>query len=137
MRRLSAAGMPTGVFLAPILPGITDAPESIDAVAAAAKAHGAVSFGSAVLRLAPLVKEPYLAFVAETFPEFLPRYEGAYAGTNIMSDYQIAIERRVARSRERRGFVEDAMQSRRKEARKSMRIAALVTVESGQLALPL
>src|SRR5215213_6829939 len=31
MRQLSDAGIPTGVFLAPILPGITDSAESIDA----------------------------------------------------------------------------------------------------------
>src|SRR5215217_1534638 len=41
LRRLSEAGVPTGVFLAPILPGITDATDAIEAVAAAAKARGA------------------------------------------------------------------------------------------------
>src|SRR4051794_39832062 len=51
LRRLSSEGVRCGVFLAPILPGITDSAESIEAVAAAAKAHGATSFGSAVLRL--------------------------------------------------------------------------------------
>src|SRR5215218_10656254 len=71
MRRLSNEGVRCGVFLAPILPGITDATDSVDAVAAAAKAHGAASFGSAVLRLAPLVKEHYLSFVRETFPALL------------------------------------------------------------------
>jgi DNA repair photolyase len=136
--RLSSSGVPCGVFLAPILPGITDATESIDAVAAAAKAHGAASFGSAVLRLAPQVKEHYLAFVSEAFPDLLPRYERAYAGTNISSDYQTAIERRVARVRERHGFAEDAMHSRRIEAsNQSLRIAAPVGMSSGQLALPL
>src|SRR5215207_1917656 len=65
MQRLSEAGVPCGVFLAPILPGITDSVESIEAVAATAKALGAASFGSAVLRLAPQVKEHYLAFVSE------------------------------------------------------------------------
>jgi DNA repair photolyase len=109
---LADAGIACGVFLAPILPGITDAAASIDAVAAAAKAHGAVSFGSAVLRLAPQVKEHYFAFVSETFPDLLPRYERAYAGTNISSDYQTAIERRLARTRERHGFTEDAMHRR-------------------------
>src|ERR687898_1300018 len=113
MRRLSEAGVPCGVFLAPILPGITDSVESIDAVAAAARAHGAASFGSAVLRLAPLVKEHYFGFVAETFPDLLPRYERAYTGTNISSDYQAAIQRRLTRIRERHGFVDDAMQERR------------------------
>jgi DNA repair photolyase len=137
MRRLSDAGVPCGVFLAPILPGITDTVASIEAVAAAAKAHGAASFGSAVLRLAPQVKEHYLAFVSETFPDLLPRYERAYAGTNISSDYQAAMERRLARIRERHGFVEDAMHSRWDEANRLMQIAAPVAMGSRQLALSL
>ena len=73
----------------------------------------------------------------QTFPDLLPRYERAYAGTNISSDYQTAIERRLARIRERQGFVEDAMQSRRVAAASSMRIAAPESVGPGQLALPL
>jgi DNA repair photolyase len=137
MQQLSNASVPCGVFLAPILPGITDTVESIDAVAAAAKAHGAVSFGSAVLRLAPQVKEHYLGFVSKTFPDLLPRYERAYAGTNISSDYQAAIERRLARIRERHGFVTDAMQHRREEAVVPMRTTQSVMAHMGQLALPL
>jgi DNA repair photolyase len=134
---LREAGIPTGVFLAPILPGITDSAESIEAVAAAAKHHGAASFGSAVLRLAPLVKEHYLGFVAETFPELLPRYERAYCGTNISSDYQTAIERRLARTRERHGFAEDAMHNRTDNAGGGMPIPAPPMVPTEQLALPL
>src|SRR5215211_2983653 len=133
MQRLTEAGIPCGVFLAPILPGITDTLESIDAVAAAAKAQGAASFGSAVLRLAPQVKEHYLAFVSATFPDLLPRYERAYTGTNISSDYRTAIERRVARIRERHGFSEHAMHRRRDEAGGSMYIAEPMAVRSGQL----
>jgi DNA repair photolyase len=137
LQRLSEVGVPCGVFLAPILPGITDAAESIDAVAAEARAHGAVSFGSSVLRLAPVVKEHYLGFVKSTFPDLLARYERAYARTNISSDYQVAIERRLARIRERHGFVEDAMHSRRDEAGGAMSIAVPPMIQNGQLALPL
>ena len=137
LRHLTDAGVPCGVFLAPILPGITDSVESLEAVAAAAKDHGAVSFGSAVLRLAPLVKEHYLGFVAATFPDLLPRYERAYAGTNIASGYQAAIDRRLARIRERHGFVEDAMHNRTDNAGGGMPIPAPPMVPTGQLALPL
>jgi DNA repair photolyase len=137
LRQLSEAGIPTGVFLAPILPGIPDSADSIGAVAAAAKAHGAASFGAAVLRLAPQVKEHYLAFVSETFPDLLPRYERAYAGTNISSDYQTAIDRRLARVQERQGFSDDAMQGRWNDARTPVRTAEPVMVKTGQLVLPL
>jgi DNA repair photolyase len=137
LRQLSEAGIPTGVFLAPILPGITDTVESIDAVAAAAKSHGAASFGSAVLRLAPLVREHYLGYVAATFPQLLARYERAYGGTNIASEYQASIERRLAGIRERHGFANDAMQGRRNDAVTLIRSAEPLMVRSGQLALPL
>jgi DNA repair photolyase len=137
LQRLADAGIACGVFLAPILPGITDAAASIDAVAAAAKAHGAVSFGSAVLRLAPQVKEHYLAFVSETFPDLLPRYERAYAGSTIAPDYQVVIEWRLARIRECYGFAQDAMHRRQGEATSAMRIAVPESGRAGQLALPL
>lgn len=137
LRRLSESGVRCGVFLAPILPGLTDSAESIEAVAAAARAHGAASFGAAVLRLAPQVKEHYLAFVRETFPELLPRYERAYAGTTISTDYQSVIDRCVARVRERQGFSDDAMQRRRDEATSTMRIPEPVIVGTELLALPL
>src|SRR5215217_1541403 len=137
LRQLSEAGIPTGVFLAPILPGITDSAESIDAVAAAAKAHGAASFGSAVLRLAPQVKEHYFGFIESSFPDLLPRYERAYAGTNIAADYQAAIERCLARVRERHGFAEDTMQGRRDDTATPTHNARPLLVRSGQLALPL
>ena len=131
------AGILCGVFLAPILPGITDSVESVEAVAAATKAHGAASFGSAVFRLAPDVKEHYFGFVSETFPELLSRYERAYIGTNIASEYQAAVERRLVQIRQRHGFVEDAMHGRRVEGAPSLPIAVPPTVRTGQLALPL
>src|SRR5215217_8003575 len=137
MRRLANQGVRCGVFLAPILPGLTDSAASIEAVAAAAKAHGAATFGSAVLRLAPQVKEHYFGFVASSFPDLLPRYERAYAGTNIASDYQAAIERCLARVRERHGFAEDTMQGRRDDTATPTHNARPLLVRSGQLALPL
>jgi DNA repair photolyase len=137
LRRLADAGIPCGIFLAPILPGITDSIESIDAVAAAAKAHGAGSFGSAVLRLAPDVKEHYFSFVAETFPDLLPRYERAYAGTNISSEYQAVIEPRLARVRERHGFAQDAMHRRGSSHGVSMLATGAATHRIEQLSLPL
>ncbi len=137
LRRLSEAGIACGVFLAPILPGISDSAASIDAVAAAAKAHGAVSFGSAVLRLAPDVKEHYFSFVAETFPDLLPRFERAYAGTNVAADYQAAIERRLARVRQRHGFVEDAMHRREANDDAARPATGMASDRNGQLSLPL
>ena len=135
LQRLSGAGVRTGVFLAPILPGITDSGESIEAVAAAAREHGASAFGSSALRLAPVVKEHYLGFVAQVFPALLPRYERAYAGTTIAPDYLRAIERRLAEIRQRHGFGDDAMGDRSLRRADAAR-GATVTGKTGQLALP-
>jgi DNA repair photolyase len=133
LRRLREAGVPCGVFLAPVLPGITDTADSIESVAAAARAHGALTFGASVLRLAPLVKEHYLAVIAERFPHLLPRYERAYTRTNIAADYQTVIARRVAAIGSRYGFDENAMQRRR--PREELRGPARGSI--GQLVLPL
>ncbi|MDP9469096.1 MAG: radical SAM protein [Chloroflexota bacterium] len=135
MQRLVEAGVPCGVFLAPILPGITDSRESIEAVAKAAKEHGATTFGTSVLRLAPFVKEHYFGFVAATYPDLLPRYERAYQGTNASADYLVALERRIAHIRSRHGFGPDTM--RRPDPPAHAPVSAMSAPPCGQLALPL
>jgi DNA repair photolyase len=113
MRKLANAGVPSGVLLAPILPGITDTVDSIEAVARAAAANGAMWFGSSVLRLRPIVKEHYLSYVAEKFPELLERYERTYHIANAPKPYQAALTARVDTIRARYGFDEDSMRARR------------------------
>jgi DNA repair photolyase len=112
VRRLNAAGVPTGVLLAPILPGITDSEESIEAVVAAAAEYGAVSFGAGALRLAPGVREHYLGWLGATRPELVPRYERAYRGTYAPQEYQERLNERIDRLRARYGFAEDTMRQR-------------------------
>ena len=84
-----------------------------------------------------MVKEHFLGFVAETFPDLLPRYERAYTGTTISSDYQRVMERRIATIRARHDFIQDAMQDRRVDSAPSVRIVGPVLPKPGQLALPL
>jgi hypothetical protein len=84
-----------------------------------------------------MINEHFLAFVSETFPDLVPRYERAYAGTNISADYQTAIERRLARIRERRGFVEGAMNQRRVEIGNNPTGAKPVSNDVGRATLPL
>lgn len=109
MQRLSAAGVPAGVLLAPVLPGITDAAASIEAVARAARDHGALTFGSNALRLAPPVKDHFLGLVATDYPDLLARYQRAYTGANAPDAYQAALARRIEAIRSRHGFTDDVM----------------------------
>ena len=65
-----------------------------------------------MLRLARLVREQHLGGVAERFPTLLPRFERVFAGTNARPDDLAAMERPVARIRERHGFAGDAIVDR-------------------------
>jgi DNA repair photolyase len=104
MRALRAAGVTAGVMMAPILPGITDSAASIEAVAAAARAHNASSFTAVPLRLAPHVKEFYLGFIHDEYPELLRRYQRAYPGTHAPPEYRDRLGERIERIRRQYGF---------------------------------
>jgi DNA repair photolyase len=104
MRTLREAGVPAGVMMAPILPGLTDSEASIEAVAAAARDHNAAHLSAAPLRLAPHVKEFYMGFIGDEYPELLARYERAYPGAYAPPEYRDKLSQRVERIRERYGF---------------------------------
>ena len=107
MKRLVDAGVPCGVLMAPLMPRLNDSVESIESVAAAARANGAVALHVTALRLAPLVREHYMNHIAAEFPELLQRYEHAYVGTNAPTAYIQGIEERANRIREAYGFTEE------------------------------
>jgi DNA repair photolyase len=104
MRTLREAGVPAGVMMAPILPGLTDSAASIEGVAAAARAHGAAYFSATALRLAPHVKEFYLGFIDAEYPELLARYERAYPGAYAPPEYREKLNQRIERIRSEFGF---------------------------------
>jgi DNA repair photolyase len=104
MQVLRAAGVKAGVMMAPILPGITDSETSIEAVARAAREHDAAALAMAPLRLAPHVKEFYLGFIQDEYPDLMPRYKRAYPGTYAPMEYRDKLHERVQRIREAYGF---------------------------------
>jgi len=130
MRALRAAGVPAGVMMAPILPGLTDSAASIEGVAAAARDHDAAYFSTAALRLAPHVKEFYLGFIGDEYPDLLPRYQRAYPGTYAPPEYRARLHERVERIRASYGFAEHGQQRRTAEP-------PAVPRRGPQLALPI
>ena len=78
VRRLNEAGIPTGVLVAPVLPGLSDRPEQIDDVVGACIDAGAVSVSSVLLHLRPGVKQGYLDALRETHPQLLDSYQRLY-----------------------------------------------------------
>lgn len=67
IRELTAAGIPVGVAVAPVIPGLND--EEIPAILDAAAAAGAVASGYTVLRLPYAVKEIFSDWLETHFPD--------------------------------------------------------------------
>jgi DNA repair photolyase len=80
LRRLREAGIRVGVGMAPILPGLSDSPESMAAVIRAAREAGAISIWTELLHLRPGTREHFLAHLARDWPAERERYERLYAG---------------------------------------------------------
>lgn len=75
---LAAAGIDIGVGMAPILPGLSDQPEGIEAVVKAARAAGATGLWAGMLHLKDGTREHFMAVLARHWPELVPRYGRAY-----------------------------------------------------------
>jgi DNA repair photolyase len=81
---LNRAGIPTGVLVAPLMPGINDAPEQVEPLLEMATAAGARSIGGVALHLRGEVRDVFMGWLSSERPDLLPRYEelyrrGAYA----------------------------------------------------------
>jgi DNA repair photolyase len=97
VRTLTAAGLPCGVFLAPVLPGLTDDEESLDAAIGAIAAAGASGVTVLALHLRPGAREWFLAWLTREHPGLLPRYRELYRrGAYVPAEYKDWLSRRVA-----------------------------------------
>ncbi|HEY6488359.1 MAG: radical SAM protein [Terracidiphilus sp.] len=94
------AGLRAGVLCSPLMPGITDSPRSIGAVAKAAAAAGANFFAAGALFLKPCSLPTFLDFVGRHFPAQLEAYKQRY-GTNafVSPAYRKRVEDLVQRIR--------------------------------------
>jgi len=79
LSRLVEAGVRASVGMAPILPGISDAPSQLAEVIRAARGAGACGIWANVLFLRPGTREHFLENLARDWPEELARYEQLYA----------------------------------------------------------
>lgn len=78
VERLSAAGLRVSVAMAPILPGLSDRPEQLEAVVRAARDAGASHLWSGVLHLRDGTRQHFLDTLERYWPELLPRYLADY-----------------------------------------------------------
>jgi DNA repair photolyase len=82
MARLSAAGIRTGALMAPILPGLSDAPEQLRATVAAIEGAGGRLLGLGPLHLRPGVREHFLRWLAGHDRALHADYCRRYAATD-------------------------------------------------------
>ncbi|WP_108664556.1 radical SAM protein [Euzebya rosea] len=78
VRALNDAGIPTGVMVAPIMPGINDDPEQLAALATAAVAAGATHVTPIPLHLRPGVKAAFWPWLESTHPALVETYTELY-----------------------------------------------------------
>jgi DNA repair photolyase len=107
VRTLVEAGIPCGILMAPILPGISDAPEQLQAVVRAAADAGASHLSPITLHLRRGVKEEFMPWLEQTYPELVPDYRRMYRGASAPKAVQDAIGERVrAAKRRHRAFTD-------------------------------
>jgi DNA repair photolyase len=64
--------------MAPILPGLSDRPDQIEAVVKAARAAGATGLWAGMLHLKDGTRDHFMSVLGKHWPELVPRYEQAY-----------------------------------------------------------
>jgi DNA repair photolyase len=76
---LNRAGIPTGILIAPLMPGINDAPEQVERILELATEAGATSVGGIALHLRGEVRGIFFDWLRAHRPDLVPRYEQLYA----------------------------------------------------------
>jgi DNA repair photolyase len=76
---LNRAGIPCGILVAPLMPGINDAPEQVEPILELAAQNGATGAAGIALHLRPGVREVFMEWLRSQRPDLVPRYEQLYA----------------------------------------------------------
>jgi DNA repair photolyase len=105
LRQLREAGINAGVNCMPILPGLTDREEDLDALFGAAREAGAQWVAANVLFLMPASWKPFIAFLEEKSPKLVRQYREWYRGHGYATDaYKQELKERVERLRQKHGL---------------------------------
>jgi DNA repair photolyase len=78
LRRLTALGIPCGVLVAPVLPGLSDSEDQLRAVVEACADAGAVSITGVALHLRGTVRGHYFEWLADARPDLLDVHQARF-----------------------------------------------------------
>jgi len=76
---LNRAGIPTGVLIAPLMPGINDDPRQVEEILELCGEAGAVNIGGIPLHLRGEVRQIFFEWLRSYRPDLVARYEELYA----------------------------------------------------------
>ena len=95
VRKLNDAGIPCAVLVAPVLPGISDGKEQLREVVRAAVDAGATHIYPILLHLRPIVRDVYMQWLGETYPQLVTLYEDMYPRSYAAKAHQDALSSTV------------------------------------------
>jgi DNA repair photolyase len=105
LRTLSRAGVECGVALSPLMPGINDQSESVDAVAREARTAGARYLMGHPVFLQPSAAAVFLPFLDAEFPQLAGSYRPHFSRwARIRGEYPERVQKMVRQTRERHGL---------------------------------
>lgn len=109
VRRITDAGLPCGVMVAPVLPLLTDSVEALDALLGRIAAAGATGASVMALHLRPGTREWFLAWMEREHPELIEHYARLYRrGAYVEQAYRRTLAARVAPLLRRHGLAPTA-----------------------------
>ena len=93
---LNRIGIPTGVLIAPLMPGINDAPGQVEEIVRIADEAGATSIGGQALFLRGSTRDVFMDWLQAKRPDLIQRYEELYArGAYVPARERRALEARL------------------------------------------
>ena len=105
VRKLNEAGVPAGVICAPVVPGITDDPEALDALVRATKEAGGRYIYANPLFLKPCSAAIFLPFLEKEFPHLVENYRKRYTSRAFLpASYRKRISSLMSALRRKHGF---------------------------------
>jgi DNA repair photolyase len=128
LSRLVDAGIKAGVGMAPILPGLSDRPEQLEAVVRAAREAGAVSIWANLLYLRPGTREHFLEALARDWPAELDRYERLYERRAYLSEEQAKPVKEAVNGLRKRYGVRDRRATRLEQTPREEQLALELVV---------
>jgi DNA repair photolyase len=108
VRKLTEAGIKTGVICAPVLPGITDSPKDLEAlVRAVSEAGGKYIFANSLF-LKPCSAAVFMPFLEKEFPQLVESYRERFKDRAFISTpYRKRLSQLMARLRQKYGIRTD------------------------------